>query len=90
VNHPRIQVNNTETYKEGDYLIRSTIANAARLQLPQGNLHGSIIDIDVFKEQYLSFDGLFADMEKLHRLNKDVFFASLEPNYLTELGPQYE
>ena len=69
------------------------IANKVKKQTPEKQ-EGifSILDIDVIGQPSsdLHADGLFAEIDQLHAIEKQIFQDLLEPSFLQELNAEYE
>lgn len=70
---------------------RLQVANSAILGTGNDAKHGSVLDIDVWAGS-LDFDVFQNDLAtfaKAHRLEKQIFFGLLKPEFLTNLNPVY-
>jgi len=88
---PKNTLFRTEIKKNG-YLNSLQVANNAIQMIKGKPNHGSIIDIDVFKEYNTGeFKDFYQDeIEKAHNTEKEIFFDLLKPAFLKSLNPTYK
>lgn len=76
---------------DGDATARLVLANAALLRTGQEARKGSVLDLDVWRR--LTSEDFFAEarthIERLHDINKRLFFGLLKPDFLATLNPEY-
>lgn len=74
------------------YTARLQLANSAILGTGNDAKHGSVLDVDVWLRSLdfnLFEDGL-AKFDEAHRLEKQIFFGLLKPDFLETLNPIYQ
>ena len=84
----------TATLTNGDnYFSRLQIANPASLNNNEGqHFEGTIIDIDTYfscSQKYYQ-ENRDSVLDKLHSINKEIFFKTISDNTLDRLGAEYE
>lgn len=76
---------------EGEYTHVIQIATPARVQLPDGQQEGSVVDLETFNSvQLQSWEDVRRQLDPLHDRSKQLFFEHLlTPDAIQALEPEY-
>lgn len=85
----RIQFNHVDVFRKDHFIIKTVIANEAKLN---NVIRGSVLDIDVSCSDSFEplYDNFASRIEEMHSICRQTYFSSLSNDFLEDLGPSYE
>lgn len=85
------EMNFTRVFQREDFKARLMLSNGALIRRGDKMLSGSILDLDLWigASQFDLFETVQERFSDAHRLNKEIFFGLLTPEFLAVLSPKY-
>lgn len=85
------EMNLTTVFKKGGFHARLILNNSVLVENGGETKAGSVFDLDLFlpASKFELFEDGLEKFEEAHRLNKEVFFGLLKPEFLDKLNPEY-
>lgn len=85
------EMNFTTAFAREDFTARLILNNGALVRTADQVLKGSVLDLDLSlgASDFELFSTSAERFEQAHRLNKEIFFGLLKPDFLASLSPDY-
>jgi uncharacterized protein (TIGR04255 family) len=81
----------TFAFEREDFQVRLILNNSVTAEIGGEPRSGSVFDLDLSlnADQFDLFENGMERFAKAHRINKEIFFGLLEPEFLSTLEPEY-